>query len=508
MRNQRKLAPSLVVNAMSSWAPFVANALVGLFLTPFIVQSLGKTGYGIWTLVASFVGYYGLLNLGVESAVLREIARSSAIGDRDRLNRVSSTSLAMFVLTGLVSVAASFALADSLSTFFGIASDERDSFITMIRVLGIATGLSFPTNVLSAIVAAREHYVPRNVITVLAVAFRATLTIVFLHAGFGVVGVGLSTLASSVFAGGANIALMKRYAPDVELRIEYIGLSVLKALLGYGGVATVIRVADLLRTQLDTVVVGRFVGVDATGEYGLAALLVRYMTMFVTATMGVLTPRFSALDGRSDSVGLRELFFAGTKVSAFLSVGIAVGVIVLGPRFIGLWVGEGYRDAGEVLVVLSVAFVFALSQSPSISVLLALNKHRGYALISILEALVNVGLSIMLARTYGIVGVALGTMIPVLVVKLLVMPFYVCRVASVRLREYLRLFISPFAIGVTVVALVGLLDIDQWVDGLSMSGVLASAIVFMGGYFGLAYPSAKVEVSRALRQLRSKRGAC
>ena len=61
--------PSLKVNALSNWVSLGVNVIIGFVLTPFIIRSLGKTGYGIWTLVCSFVGYYGLLNLGVGSAI-------------------------------------------------------------------------------------------------------------------------------------------------------------------------------------------------------------------------------------------------------------------------------------------------------------------------------------------------------------------------------------------------------------------------------------------------------
>ena len=51
----------------------VVNLFVGvvisLFLIPFIVHHLGDRLYGFWSLVGTFVGYYGLLDLGLSSAV-------------------------------------------------------------------------------------------------------------------------------------------------------------------------------------------------------------------------------------------------------------------------------------------------------------------------------------------------------------------------------------------------------------------------------------------------------
>ena len=47
----------------------------------------------------------------------------------------------------------------------------------------------------------------------------------------------------------------------------------------------------------------------------------------------------------------------------------------------------------------------------------AINKHYYYAGATLVEGLLNLGLSIYLARDYGILGVASGTAIATLVIK-------------------------------------------------------------------------------------------
>ncbi|HPS02833.1 MAG TPA: hypothetical protein PLA90_14940, partial [Candidatus Sumerlaeota bacterium] len=67
----------LLINACSNWASLAVNVLVGFILTPFIIRHVGKGGYGILTLVWSVIGYYGLVNLGVRSAIMRYISRNA-----------------------------------------------------------------------------------------------------------------------------------------------------------------------------------------------------------------------------------------------------------------------------------------------------------------------------------------------------------------------------------------------------------------------------------------------
>src|SRR5512133_4001154 len=135
--------PSLKMNAISSWIVLAVHIVTGLALTPFIIRSLGRTSYGIWILVGSFAGYYGLLNLGVTSAMTRYISRYTAQKDSKALNEVASTALTMFSITGALAILLSFALASVLADFFRVGPTDRAAFLQLVRILGITTGIGF-----------------------------------------------------------------------------------------------------------------------------------------------------------------------------------------------------------------------------------------------------------------------------------------------------------------------------------------------------------------------------
>ena len=99
--------------------------------------------------------------------------------------------------------------------------------------------------------------------------------------------------------------------------------------------------------------------------------------------------------------------------------------------------GPGYVDAYPVLIVLTVGAMFALWQAPSVSLLYATSRHRFFALFNAMEGVANLVLSIILVRRYGMIGVALGTMLPMAVIKLLIQPVYLCRVSDIPYWSYI-----------------------------------------------------------------------
>ena len=127
--------------------------------------------------------------------------------------------------------------------------------------------------------------------------------------------------------------------------------------------------------------------------------------------------------------------------------------VIFGKSLITLWVGEGFIEASSILTILSISTAFAVAQNPAIGLMYALNKHHYYAGATVVEAVANLLLSIYLAKQYGMVGVALGTMIPMLIIKVLVMPLYVHKVAKVNLSQYLKPIITPALVAAAVTIL-------------------------------------------------------
>jgi O-antigen/teichoic acid export membrane protein len=481
-RNHR--APSLRINAVSSWASLGANIIVGLSLTPVVISYLGKTHYGIWTLVGSFIGYYGLLNCGIGSAIIRYVARYAAARDDRSLNETVSTAFSMFTCTGVLAVVLSFLCAGPLAGFFRVSPEHTEDFKHVIWIIGFSTGVSFPGSIFGGVVTAYEKFIAVNFCNIGSTCIRAILTVLFLRQGFGLPGMAWALFISTLMGIGANAFLFRVYAPEIRIRFSLARKKILRQLLLYGGATTVIVIGDLIRSNLDSFVVAKWVGITEVGVYGIALLMVRYIVRLVATGMGVLTPRFAGLDGMGDRAKLQELFKQTLAVSSLLAFGGGALVFLFGGKFIALWVGEGFSESAIILQILVISSAFAVAQNPSIGLLYALNKHHYYAAATIIEAVGNLLLSIFLASRYGMVGVALGTLIPMMLIKVFVMPVYVSRIVGIEVLSYLRPMLAPALVASGMCLLVhSLVPMARYLSGLIQ-------LIVAGGITGGLYLTA------------------
>jgi O-antigen/teichoic acid export membrane protein len=83
-------------NVVANWIAFLFAAVVGFFMSPYVVEHLGATRYGVWSLLAGMIGYLALLDLGIRQAVNRYVAHHRAVGAHDESSSIVSAALRLF----------------------------------------------------------------------------------------------------------------------------------------------------------------------------------------------------------------------------------------------------------------------------------------------------------------------------------------------------------------------------------------------------------------------------
>src|SRR5260370_37042036 len=91
-------------NVGSSWSALGINVLVGIFLSPYILHRLGDEAFGLWILIFSVTGYYGLFDLGIRSSIVRYFAKYSTTDEHDELTQLVNTAIFSYAGTGLLAM--------------------------------------------------------------------------------------------------------------------------------------------------------------------------------------------------------------------------------------------------------------------------------------------------------------------------------------------------------------------------------------------------------------------
>jgi O-antigen/teichoic acid export membrane protein len=418
-------------------ANLIAAALASFFLMPFIVHHLGDRIYGFWSLATVFVGYYNLLDLGLSSAVSQYMCIAIGRNDEVECGVVFNTALRLQSVVGGVALLATAAIATATPWLAQNASDAH-VFRKVIIILGVNAALSFPARVYWAVLEAELRFDIQSWLANLGLALRTGLVVWVILAGGGLLALAQVTLFVTLAVTALQIWLARRQAPWARIENRSIQSKLAKSFFSYSVYTFVAYLADIVRFQIDPLVISGLIGLAAVTHYKVAGVLTQYYLQVIVISVGMLLPVLSRLHGAGNWTGIEEVFFFGTKLSVCISVFICFALIAWGRPFIGRWMGPGYEDGYLPLVMLSLAVLLDSCQKSSADLLYATFKHRFYAVINCTEGILNLAFSLALARPLGIKGVAMGTLIGAFIVRITLQPWWVCKVSGLAYPNYMK----------------------------------------------------------------------
>jgi len=452
---------ALFKNVGSSWFALGMNILVGIFLSPYILHHLGDDAFGLWILIFSITGYYGLFDLGIRSSIVRYVAKYSASGERAELDRLISTALFTYSGIGAIAIVVTLIGSAHVDSIFPIAPDFFHTARWLFLIVGSAVALGFPIGIFGGILEGLQRFYLLNFISICATMIRALAIVLALRHGRGLLTVAAITVAMPLISGLVNAIAVLRSQP-LHLSIRNFSRESVRSIGTYSTSTFIILVAIRLRFKTDAVVIGKFLSAAAITYFTIGSRLVDYAGEVVSGLAQVFVPMSSESDAKGDLAGLRKIFIAGNRACALVIFPMTAILIILGKSVIEAWVGSRYVAISyPVLLVLVVPSTLMLAQSASNRVLFGMAKHRTLAIVTIMEGCANLFLSIVLVRRFGILGDAAGTAIPLLCTTLFFLPRHLCRVLSLRVGVYLReAFLLPLFLCTPLIAV--LLLMRHW----------------------------------------------
>ncbi|MEW6329968.1 MAG: oligosaccharide flippase family protein [Pseudomonadota bacterium] len=413
-----KRPAGIAKNAAANWLAFLFVAAVSFFLSPIIVRSLGNSAYGVWSLLVSVVGYLGLLDFGVRGAVTRYVAHHHAVGDSEGSSLIVSAGMVLFLFLGFVAILLSGVVAYFLPVLFNVPESLVGDSRLVLVVGGLTVAATLVGAVFAGIVTGLERFDVSSGTEIVVTAIRSVTILLALNAGYGLVALGCIHLASSVLYGVAARIAVHRLYPELQLRFRVDLRPHIRTIFSYSMFLSVIHVMGIVVYYSDALVIAAFLPVSAVTFYAIAGNLCEYAYKVAGSLSKMMTPRVSALTSMG-SENVSDEIVNTARIATLATAPIAATFWFRGESFINLWMGADYGPAaGEVLRVLAFVVWLGGARSVAAAAIIGVNKHRNLIPAFAFEAVCNLLLSIALVRPFGLVGVAIGTLIPSLIVSL------------------------------------------------------------------------------------------
>lgn len=441
--NQSSQAKLIFQNVSMNYLVTGTELLIGIFMLPFNVAHLGQSAYGLWILVASVTVYFSMLDLGYGVAQVRFAAKYRAQGDARAINEIASTMFCVFSAVGLVTLAAAILISLNLQRIFPLTADQARTGQIVLLFLSAYVALGFPFSVFGGVVNGFQRQYMNGIVAFITAITVAVVNVIVLMSGYGLAELVAATTAVRILSYFAYALNAYRVFPELRIRLKFFQRDRLREITGFSVFILIIDLANKLNYSTDALVVGAFMGTAAVAIWAVAQRLIEIVQRITDQLNAVLFPVVvdSSTVQRLDR--LQKILIQGTRLSLAMVVPLATVLGLLARPLVLIWVGPQFAGSVNVIYILSIVVALRVGNSTSAVILKGSDLHKFLAFANLSMALGNLILSVLLVRSYGLVGVAIGTLIPMIVMAMFVVFPKACRRVELSVWTVVRRSVWP-----------------------------------------------------------------
>ncbi|MBP3558815.1 MAG: oligosaccharide flippase family protein [Thermoguttaceae bacterium] len=495
----------LLKGAGFSGGALLVGIFFGIFLTPYMLATLGERAYGIYVCASLFAGWCGLLDFGLTTTTSRFVTKYYALDDWDGLNEIGSTAIVLFgALSAAVALTA--LVACGAASFFATGPDAP-TLATALFCSGVSFAISKVSDgVCGVLRGALRQELTGGTVFVFRILF-GVVNFAILFFGGRVVALVVGNAFLTLLQLGVYVALLRAAVPRFRFSLRSFRRGRVRELFEYGVFAFLAQVGETAVDRSDLLLISAFMSLNDVARYNLVVVtLCSYLTSFIRETSTWQTNWFAKLaasteatsknDAASTSeetakndaastakktengdsaslnagekrtrcgndgcvVALSGEFFASRaaihRASIYWTLFLAGGVLAFGRAFVERWIGAAYLDVFPALALCVVATaLYRGSSETNARALQGVARHRVLAVGAILHGAANVVLSVVFIYCgLGLYGVALGTVLPGVAIHFGWLPNATCRLLGERRRTYWARYLKATALGVAALA--------------------------------------------------------
>lgn len=415
----------LRAGAVLSYLQIIISIIIALVYTPIMIRILGQSEFGLYSLIGSLAAYFSVMDLGLGNAIVRYVSRNRSIGDKTKETNLNGFFLILYSLIGIITLIIGFLIYINIERVFSnLTVTEINKAEIMVIILAINFALAFPLSIFVSIIRAYERFIIEKMITITRIILGPMIILPVIYMGYGAISmVAITTIVNiGTLLFGVMYSIRKL---NVRFSFNRIEKGLFKEILGYSFFVFLGIIIDQIYWQTDQIILGIVRGTVPVAVYAIAMQFIRLYIQFSSSISNLLLPRASRLVAENaDNSVLTDLMIKFGRVQYLILFYVLGGFILIGQPFINLWAGQGYEDVFYIVLIVMIPLSIPLIQNTGIAILYAKNKQGFRAVTLLFIAILNVVISIPLAKSIGGIGVAIATAISLMIGHIIIMNFY------------------------------------------------------------------------------------
>lgn len=432
------LRKKMMMNTISNYLALIVKTVLTIFLTRLIFLGVPRQEYGLWIILWSVFGYSLLLDFGFGVSVQKYTSEASVTKDWGHFNKLVSTIFFNYCIVAAVLAGVTLVLAGLLPKIFKFEEGADIAQFKMVFIMfGIGTAVVFPSGFFAEILRGLQLITLRNIITLTFLITNFIGMAFVIKTGIGLPGMAFMAISTNLLTNLLMWFYCKKKIPELKISLRNYRFGLNKNVMSFSVFAYLITFSNLVIFRTDQMVISICGAVSLVAVYQISSKLADLFKQFATQFHENLGPIASTLftSGKQDKLSL--ILLQSNRLVGVIATLMFVPLMVFVKPLLMIWLELSDKDGLLCANILLASMYFLVFfRSGAVQVLLMCNQQKTLTKVAVIECTLNLVLSVTLIRYFGIIGVALGTLIPNIILGCVYSIPSACRFSKVSLREY------------------------------------------------------------------------
>ncbi len=369
---------------------------VGLLLGIWIARYLGPEQFGVWNFALALVGIFGSISsMGLQGIVVRDILRAP-----DQTNVTLGTAAALLLLGGVIAY---------ILLLITILNLRPEDTMTKAIVAVLGSIVLFKSSEIAA------YWFESQILSKYVVWLQngsflvfAAIKVVLVHQDASLMAFALATTLESLVIAFLMLVILGSRGP--RLRKLQVALPRAKSLLKDSWPLLLSSIAIIVYMKIDQIMLGQMAGDEAVGIYSVAVRISEVWYFVPIAIVASVFPTILNAKKQNENLYLQRLQRL-YDLMVLLSVAVALPMTVFSTSLVTVLFGHPYAEAGSILAIHIWASVFVFLGVASSRWFLVENLQILSLQRTVMGAIINVFLNIIIIPKFGALGAAWATVI-------------------------------------------------------------------------------------------------
>lgn len=492
-----------IKNSVSNVFFTLLIGIIGLIKVKVFVNGLNNDIYSLNQLFYQIFSYIVITDIGFGLILNKQLYNAFAVDDYEKINKIYSTSKRFYNIVGLIMMI--IALILSFFVRFLTKANISPLYMQIIFIIFIFRNVVdyffvAPRYVLEADqkIYKVNHYVKS--IKIIESIVEIILVLLGVDYFFVIIPGIFITIVIDIFVNNKIYKMYPWLKSDKTFNFKYLK-----------GTKDVIwrKIAGLLNSNTDIILISAFINPISVIIYTSYVYITKFITDTVYMISSSLTPSFANVAFKEKSDKMYGVF---TELNIlFLFIASFVFIMLYGflNSLITFWVGGEYLVNNFVLFLFCFSAFQVIAEKPLAIFINGVGLFKETKVSTIMEAVLNLIISLLLIGKLGIAGVLLGTIISKLLTTSIQNAIYIYKNKFNKPGyKYFILYYSVIFISLGFISLYNIINLNitnifSWIILVLVFSVVIFICLFL--IFYLFYKSFRMLINRGMYMLKNKK---